>query len=570
MTTPREISFVVSEKYLILPIQNKADHGGLTLSVDGEIVFDCDVALAADPEQADWHAFFSLERFAGQRATVQTAAASESALAGVVQSGTVPGEADLYHEVHRPQFHFTSKTGWINDPNGLIYTNGVYHMFYQHNPVGLPWGLMFWGHAVSTDLIHWEERPKALFNKSKEGPCFSGAAFIDEKDQLGRKTGDDDVIVLFYFRYRSYMGLSYAYSADGGDTFTDYEENPILNKRPHRIDTPRPFWHEPTQRWVSPTYDYYKNNAYDPDRPDDDGNDEYHRCVGFYSSADLIKWRPESQVRQDAWGDELCGCVDFFQLAIDGDASNKKWVMVLIDGSYIVGEFDGRQFTTLTGKAAHTDDRERSLVVAGNFYATMTWHGLPNDRRVQITWMGTFSDSDQVYPIDGMPFSQQYTVPSELSLCSTDQGPQLRMNPIAELESLRTQTHEWSGLTLTGDANPLDEMAGDAFDVEVTFAPGPGSRTRFELRGTVVEYDAGRQTISCDDLESPLTPVDGLVQLRILLDRTSIEVFANKGCLYMPRLILPADEDRSLSVTCPQGESHVHHLHVHELESIWR
>ena len=154
-----------------------------------------------------------------------------------------------------------------------------------------------------------------------------------------------------------------AYSNDGGQTFTDFEENPVLTHVGARIDTPRPFWYEPTKRWVTPTYDFFTN---------DEG--EKRRCVGFYSSENLKEWQFESRVEQDGWGDELCGCVDFFQLPVDGDPLNKKWMMIMIDGSYIVGDFDGHTFYTLAGKPTVTDDRIRSLVIQGNYYATMTWH----------------------------------------------------------------------------------------------------------------------------------------------------------------------------------------------------
>jgi sucrose-6-phosphate hydrolase SacC (GH32 family) len=287
---------------------------------------------------------------------------------------------------------------------------------------------MSWGHAVSKDLVHWEEQPKVLFPDPETGTCFSGAAFIDRWNQLGKKTGDEDVLVAFYLRTK--IGLCPAYSNDAGRTFTDYEGNPVLTHAGARIDTPRPFWYEPTGRWIAPTYDFFT---------DDQG--KRLRCVGLYSSENLTDWTFESRVEQDRWGDELCGCVDLFQLPVDGDAENKRWVIILIDGSYIVGTFDGHVFRTLSGKPAVTADREKSLVVQGSFYATMTWHNMPNDRRVQITWM-----RGGQYP--GMPFNQQMTIPVRLTLHSTDEGPRLRMNPIKEIELLRGKTHTWTDLVL--------------------------------------------------------------------------------------------------------------------------
>ena len=202
---------------------------------------------------------------------------------------------------------------------------GEYHLFYQHNSTSLAWGNMTWGHAVSRDLMHWTEQPKVLFPDATTGTCFSRAAFIDHWNQLGRKTGKEDVIVAFYLRTE--IGLCLAYSNDRGQTRTDYEGNPVLDHEGARIDTPRPFWYAPTGRWIAPTYDFFTNNRV-----------ELRRCVGFYSSANLTDWRFESRVEQDGWGDELCGCVDFFQLPLDGNTEHLKWVMILIDGSYIVGD----------------------------------------------------------------------------------------------------------------------------------------------------------------------------------------------------------------------------------------
>ena len=419
----------------------------------------------------------------------------------VRQADSIPGASGFYRERLRPRYHFTSRTGWLNDPNGLIWYRGEYHLFYQHNPTGLAWGNMTWGHAVSRDLVHWTEQPKVLFPDAATGTCFSGAAFIDHRNQLGRKTGQEEVIVAFYLRTE--IGLCLAYSNDRGRTFTDYEGNPVLDHEGARIDTPRPFWHAPTGRWIAPTYDFFTNNR-----------GELRRCVGFYSSENLTDWRFESRVEQDGWGDELCGCVDFFQLPLDGDPEHLRWVMIFIDGSYIVGDFDGRTFRTPSGKPAATDDRIRSLVIQGDYYATMTWHNLPDHRRVQIAWMR----SQGSYPYPGMPFNQQMTVPSELSLHTTDDGARLRMMPAAELATLRTRTHQWSDVVLHEQENPLAAINADLLDLETEFEAAAGAEICVTVRGFRVVYDAAAASLSACGTVTDLRPLDGVVRLRILLD----------------------------------------------------
>lgn len=548
---PAEIArrgeFSIDKKYLNIPLRNGAVKRNMTIKIDGGLLGEFQTPLARS--EPDYYGFFDLSRYRGKSLSVEVDRFPRD-VDHIGLDDEIKGSEDLYREKYRPQLHFTSRRGWLNDPNGLICYKGLYHMYYQHNPVGLPWGNMSWGHAVSKDLVHWEEQPKVLFPDPKTGTCFSGAAFIDRWNQLGKKTGNEDVLVAFYLRTN--IGLCLAYSNDGGMTFTDYEGNPVLTHAGARIDTPRPFWYEPTGRWIAPTYDFFTN---------DQG--ERLRCVGFYSSENLTDWTFESRVEQDKWGDELCGCVDFFQLPVDGDRANKRWVMILIDGSYIVGKFDGHVFRTLAGTPAVTGDRVCSLVFKGNYYATMTWHNMPADRRVQITWM-----QGGQYP--GMPFNQQMTIPAELTLHSTNEGPRLRMNPIKELESLRRKTHTWTDLVLKAGENPLDEIQGDLFDLEVEFQPAADTQTVLELRGHKVVYDARTQTLFSGDLRAPLKPADGYIHLRMLLDRTSIEVFGNQGRVYLPLCILPDDDNRSLSASCTRGEVKTNFLHVHELTSAWQ
>ena len=545
--------FTITDEYLVLPVRNEGDErdqGRLRLAVDGRVVLDYGICFATGPGDVDWYAFFSLARFRGRQAQVCADNITERGFALIRLANAIPGADTFYTERLRPQFHFTSRTGWLNDPNGLIWYRGEFHLYYQHNPTALPWGNMTWGHAVSRDLVHWSEQPKVLFPDAATGTCFSGAAFIDHRNQLGRKTGDEDVIVAFYLRTE--IGLCLAYSNDRGYTFTDYEHNPVLNHEGARIDTPRPFWHGPTGRWVAPTYDFFTNDR-----------GQMRRCVGFYSSADLTDWRFESRVEQDGWGDELCGCVDFFPLPLDGDSERLMWVMILIDGSYIVGDFDGSTFFTLAGKPAATDDRIRSLVIQGDYYATMTWHNMPDLRRVQITWMR----SPCRYP--GMPFNQQMTAPSELTLHTSEEGPRLRMLPAAELESLRTRSHEWTDLPLNATDNPLAAITADLLDLEAELQVAAGTVTCLQMRGFSITYDADAESLSSCGTETRLSPIDGGVRLRILLDRTSNEVYANDGRVYLPRVIFPEHDARSISITCTGATTTAACLRVHELESSW-
>ena len=553
-TLPNNMSctMTIEKRYLNFPIKNGGPNCKLCISIDGQPTYNFDVALA--DKQPDWWAFMDLSQFLGRKVTLQIDKVPEGSkgLTAVEQTDQLTEAAGLYNERFRPQFHFSTRRGWINDPNGLIYYKGDYNLYYQHNPFGITWGNMSWGHAVSKDLVHWQELPTVLFPNPATGDCYSGAAFIDSKNQLDRKRGDEDVLVAFYLRTK--IGLCLAYSNDRGRTFTDYERNPVLTHEGERIDSPRPFWYEPTGRWITATYDWFINAA-----------GEKRRAVGFYSSANLTDWKFESRVEQDGWGDELCGCVDFFQLPVDGDPKNKKWVMIFIDGSYLIGSFDGHVFYTLAGKPATTQDRIRSLVIPGNYYATMTWENVPNDLRVQIAWMGFGPLA--VYP--GMPFSQQMTIPLELSLHSTPAGLRLYMNPINELNTLRADTREWKDIMLKPGQNPLSGANGELLDVETEFAPTAGAKIVLDLRGIKVTYDSDSRKLDCAGVSATLEPEAGVIKLRIMLDRSSIEVFGNDGQVYIPVVVFPESSNRSLSAGCSQGEVKAHFLRVNELRSIW-
>ena len=210
-----------------------------------------------------------------------------------------------------------------------------------------------------------------------------------------------------------------------------------------------------------------------------------------------------------------------------------------------------------------TDDRIRSLVIQGEYYATMTWHNLPDLRRVQITWMRT----SERYP--GMPFNQQMTVPSELSLHTTVDGPRLRMLPAAELASLRTRTHEWSNVALNERDNPLAAIAADLLDLETELQVAEGTVTCLKIRGFEVIYDADAESLSSCGTTTHLRAMDGVVRLRVLLDRTSIEVYANDGRVYIPRVVFPDHDNRSIDMTCSKGTTTANYLRVHELKSSW-
>ena len=262
---------VLQSQYLNLPVKNGAAKRRMSLSVDGRIVREFEIELAEG--EPDFWVFLDVGTFRGKKTTIRVASLSRNSAAwqAIVQSDAIKGTEDLYREKHRPQFHFSSRRGWNNDPNGLVFYQGEYHLFYQHNPYGWNWGNMHWGHAVSTDLVHWKELPIALYPQKFGDWCFSGSAVVDRDNTAGFKTGEEDVIVAAYTS--TGRGECIAYSNDRGRTFTDYEGNPVVT---HKGRDPKVIWYAPGRHWVMARTTMSGSKS---------------RGISFYTSHNLKEWQ---------------------------------------------------------------------------------------------------------------------------------------------------------------------------------------------------------------------------------------------------------------------------------------
>jgi len=539
--------FTAEKRYLNFPVKAGAPKRQISLVVDGNSELPFDVELA--PGEPDWWVFRDITALHGKNVVLRADAIPEdnAGWKAIEQADEIKGSENLYHEKLRPQFHFTSRRGWLNDPNGLVCYKGQWHLFYQHNPVASypSCGVnMHWGHATSPDLVHWEEHPVALY-PDKNGVCYTGACFVDRNNQLGLKDGPEDVIVAFYLR--TGIGISYAYSSDGGRVWKDYPDNPLVKPRFGRVDSPKPIWYEPTQHWIAPVYDFEKFGA------------ETAETVIIYSSTDLKSWQRESNIGPVGINAE---CPDMFELPVDGNPWNRKWVMVCGDGQYFVGNFDGKTLTNLAGESVTTNDYVRG--VAGDYYATMTWSDVPSEdgRRIQITWM-------RGNDFHGTPFDQQMTFPVVLSLHTKEDGIRMFWYPVKEIETLYAKNHVISAQSVAPGQDPMPNVTGELFDISAEFELGSALEVGFLVRGVPVVYDAKRQTLVCRGVELPLKAPDGKVRLRILVDRASIEAFGNDGRVYLPVGARFPDEDQAIRMTVKGGDAKLISAEVHELKSAW-
>ena len=479
-----------------------------------------------------------------------------SSLSGAEESGqdmqTFPSYLDVgYDQKHRPQFHFTSRKNWLNDPNGMVYYDGEYHLFFQHNPKANKWGNMTWGHAVSKDMLHWEQLPHAILPYGG-GTIFSGTAAVDENNTLGKQQGDTKTLIASYtLAMRGPFYQAIAYSTDKGRTFELLNEGKAVvpNQGIERGERdPKIFWHEPTQKWVMILWVKKAVTAKDKQRkrlkdvPISPGK------VRFFTSDNLTDWKMASDFDRD-WVFE---CMDFVHLPVDGDSDNKKWLLFDASFDYEIGEFDGTTFTT---------DKKVGLGDYGkNYYAAQTFNNSPDGRTVVIGWM-RHSHFDKV----GMPFTEQMSFPTTMELRTTPEGVKLFRWPIKEIESLYTKKHEFSNRPIQELVAELGGIEAELIDASIEFDPKETGNLEWNLRGLKVSYDAAKQQFIYQGKRLSAAPVDGKVKLRALVDRGSLELFANDGAAVATHYALPDPGNRSMTLSGKGNAS----LTINELKSIW-
>ncbi|MEY3457115.1 MAG: hypothetical protein RL215_272 [Planctomycetota bacterium] len=532
-----EQSYTATARYLHLPIRNDAPKRVVTLFANGQKIVRNDIGLADD--QPDWWAPVDISAWRGQSLTLRVDKLHEDskALQSIEQSDSLKDGDTLYREPLRGQFHFSPRRGWNNDPNGCVFYNGEYHLFFQHNPYGWSWGNMHWGHAVSKDLVHWEELGDPLL-PDEMGPMFSGSAVVDWKNTSGLGRDGKPPLVLFYTAAGNPTVQCMAWSTDGR-SFTKYSGNPIVTQVTGGNRDPKVIWHAPTQRWVMTLYVEWQQR----------------HTVHFFTSPNLRDWTLASISRGDAPGSGfLYECPDFFELPVDGDASRTKWVLLGANSAYALGSFDGKRFlpdvTRLPGHRGR------------GFYAAQSFSDVPDSRRILIGWWQTETK--------GMPFNQSMSLPLELQLKQTDDGPRMTFTPVKELETLRAKSNRLGPLKLQpGDPNPLAELQAELAEIRTEFEPGTAKRVVFNLRGTAVEYDTAREEISAAGIVAPAPLRDGRQRLIIYCDRTGLEIFASDGLCYLPLPVNLEPEDVHLNLEARDGVAQIHSLEVHELRSAW-
>jgi sucrose-6-phosphate hydrolase SacC (GH32 family) len=528
--------FKVTQPYLNFPVKDGGPKRRVSVLVDGRAERAFDIELADG--KPDWWAFLDAMPFQGKTVSIKVDRLPDTStgLSSIDQTSELKNGAELYGEARRPQFHFTSRRGWLNDPNGLVYFDGEYHLFYQHNPYGWNWGNMHWGHAVSKDLVHWRELPEALY-PDEHGTMFSGSAVVDWNNTSGFKAGTNPPLVAMFTAAGKPFTQGLAYSNDRGRSWTKYTNNPVLGHIAAENRDPKVVWFAPEKKWVMALYL--------------DGND-----YALFSSPDLKDWTRLSSVKLP--GDSECP--NFFPLPVES-GKGTRWVFYGANGMYLVGDFDGTNFVAKTPP--------RALQQGNAWYASQVYSDIPgaDGRCILIPWARMTEGGVPFH--QGMPFNQMMGLPVELTLVPEGDGLRLVANPVRELASLRGESHAVEARALKPGQNPLAGIHGELFEIAAELTPGNAKLITFNLRGVQVVYDVASQQLSCLGRKAALPPLNGKVTLRMFVDRTSVDIFGNGGRLYMPLGMALSPGNQSLSLQAQGGEARVDSLTVYPLKSAW-
>ena len=526
-------------RYLVVPVNNLAPMVQCMIEVDGKPVQDIAVRLAIDAPVDFWGSFplgdlpgrklrlHSIEeREVGrlhraadgsvyyENPTANWKELSAEALARVSPAQVIPHSqaetfhaqislsaeprnmGEVYREPGRPQLMFTPKRGFNMDPSGLFYYDGLYHIFYNANPVGLQQGNNMWGHATSPDLFHWTEQPIGI-PPGLGWRVYSGSALVDHDNVTGLKQGSHPPILLFHSQ-DGRAATTLAYSVDGGKTFRQYEKNPLFQTRHPWGHDPMVAWYGPEKKWVMVIHDFA-----------DERNERWG--YDFYESKSLLAWKYLSTV-PDCWETP-----DFFQLPLDGDRARMQWVLHEVNKSYQIGDFNGREFIASTGK---------QTTFLGNCLAPYTFDNAPDGRRIQVGSTGfNYFGHDPSLPVSG-----GITIPMEVTLRTSPNGPRLYLNPVKEIETLVSAQHRFERISIGELADKLSGIKPGLVDIEFEWDASQQKDFRLNIWDReIFAFNAKDTTYSVDGQKRKVAPVKGSIKVRLICDRSVCSFFINDG-----------------------------------------
>lgn len=556
------------KKFLLLPVQDDAPEGKVNIVVnnEGQLTQSMNIRLAR--ERVDSYVPLDLSAYVNQKVSIDIAGMPSSSLCW--KELKMSDSFDMTNkEMFRPVYHHTPVYGWMNDPNGMFYKDGVYHLYFQYNPYGSVWGNMHWGHSTSTDLMHWNFEGCAIVPDAW-GAIFSGSCVVDHNNTAGFGKG---AVVAFYTSAKAtpwgdVQSQSMAYSLDNGKTFTKYEGNPILTSSEKDFRDPKVFWYAPGKHWVMML--------------------AVGQHMEIYSSVNLKEWKKESEfgAMQGAHGG-VWECPDLVEISVEG-TREKKWVLICnlnpggpFGGSaaqYFVGSFDGKKFVN------ESPTQTKWMDWGKDNYATVTWSNAPDGRCIALGWMSNWQYANNV---PTRQYRSANTLARDLTLYREGQELYLKNTPSVEVKKARGKKVSIPSFKVSEKheiVNLFEEKQG-AYEVEIVIQNAGASKIAFCLlndKGEKVSmyYDLNRKQFVMDRSESgtvdfskdfpavTVAPanVDKELTLRLFVDRSSIEAFGEDGKFVMTNLVFPSQPYVKMCFEADKNGYAVKSLNVYKLQ----
>lgn len=561
------VSLDVKENYMLLPVQDDAPEGKICI-VRNNVQEGTFMNVRLARERVDSYVPFVLSAYKGQHISIDIQGVPENALCW--KELKMSDSFDMTNkEKFRPVYHHTPAYGWMNDPNGMFYKDGVYHLYFQWNPYGSVWGNMHWGHSTSTDLMHWKFEGCAIVPDAW-GAIFSGSCVVDHENTAG--FGKEAVVAFYTSAKASPWGdvqsQSMAYSLDNGKTFVKYEGNPILTSSEKDFRDPKVFWYAPGKHWVMML--------------------AVGQHMEIYSSVNLKEWKKESEfgAMQGAHGG-VWECPDLVEIPVEG-TREKKWVLICnlnpggpFGGSaaqYFVGSFDGKKFVN------ESPTQTKWMDWGKDNYATVTWNNAPDGRCIALGWMSNWQYANNV---PTRQYRSANTLARDLTLYREGQELYLKSTPSVEVKKARGKKVSIPSFRVSEKheiVNLFEEKQG-AYEVEILIQNAGASKIAFCLlndKGEKVSmyYDLNRKQFVMDRSESgtvdfskdfpavTVAPanVDKELTLRLFVDRSSIEAFGEDGKFVMTNLVFPSQPYVKMCFEADKNGYAVKTLNVYKLQ----
>lgn len=556
------------KKFLLLPVQENAPEGKVNIIVNNEFQLEQNINIRLAREKVDYYVPLDLSAYQGKSVSVDVTGMPASSLCWkeIKLSDTFDSSN---RETYRPVYHHTPVYGWMNDPNGMFYKDGVYHLYFQYNPYGSMWGNMTWGHSTSTDLTHWTYEGTAIVPDAW-GAIFSGSCVVDKDNTAGFGKG---AVVAFYTSAKStpwgdIQSQSMAYSLDNGKTFIKYEHNPILTSTERDFRDPKVFWYAPGKHWVMML--------------------AVGQEMQIYSSGNLKEWKKESSfgAMQGAHGG-VWECPDLVEVAVEG-SKEKKWVLICnlnpggpFGGSaaqYFVGSFDGKKFVN------ESPTQTKWLDWGKDNYATVTWSNAPAGRCIALGWMSNWQYANNVPTTQ---YRSANTLARDLTLYRAGGELYLKSKPSPEIKKARAEEKKISTFEVKGNYEVASLLADNkgAYEIEMTIENKGTSKIDFSLMNEKGEkvamyYDVVRKQFVMDRSASGIVgfsrdfpavtvaPVRNTdqIHLRLFIDRSSVEAFGEEGEYVMTNLVFPAEPYNRMVFSSYKGSYIVKSMNVYRLQ----